>query len=233
MIYPRVIKDLLRFNYESDRFKEYNDLFYRFGLFRYFMLWRTLERQDDSVKFRLPWISFPAIKYLEKFLDRRMKVFEYGCGGSTLFFADRVGTVISAEHDRAWYEKLSGIIKNSDESSVKINFIPPAAGNGDNEIYFSGNELYSGLSFKEYVSLIDSFPENYFDVILIDGRARNGCFLHSISRLRKGGLIVWDNSERERYRDFFSSDNKGLKRLEFPGPTPFSRYFTQTTIFIK
>ena len=35
-----------------------------------------------------------------------MRVFEYGAGYSTLYFADRVETVVSIEHVEAWVETL-------------------------------------------------------------------------------------------------------------------------------
>lgn len=233
MKYPLIIRDILRFRYESGRFRDLNNQVSRFILFRYFPRWRKLERQSDSVKFRLPWISFPAIGYIERHLNRSMKVFEYGCGGSTLFFADRAGTVISTEHDEAWFGKLSAVLEKENSNSVTLRLVLPEKREGDGELYYSGNELYSGMSFSAYVRAIDEYPDDYFDLILIDGRARNGCFMHSIRKLRKGGLIVWDNSERSRYRDFFTSNPMGLRKLEFPGPTPFSRYFTLTTVFIK
>jgi len=54
---------------------------------------------------RIPWISYPAIKMLEKILKPEMRVFEWGVGGSTLFFSARVRQLVSIEHDLQWAEK--------------------------------------------------------------------------------------------------------------------------------
>ncbi len=35
-----------------------------------------------------------------------MRVFEYGAGYSTLYFADRVETIVSIEHAETWVETL-------------------------------------------------------------------------------------------------------------------------------
>jgi predicted O-methyltransferase YrrM len=35
-----------------------------------------------------------------------MRVFEYGSGGSTLFFGERAKVLVSVEHDREWYKVL-------------------------------------------------------------------------------------------------------------------------------
>jgi len=56
----------------------------------------------SSIKPR-PWLSDDAIAYLESILTPEMHVIEHGSGGSTLWFASRVVTVIAYEHDTDWY----------------------------------------------------------------------------------------------------------------------------------
>src|SRR5204862_2316387 len=56
---------------------------------------------------RIPWISYPAIKMLEKILKPEMRVFEWGVGGSTLFFLERERQLVSIEQDLQWEEKIS------------------------------------------------------------------------------------------------------------------------------
>mgnify|MGYP002282580474 CR=1 FL=1 len=41
------------------------------------------------------------------------------------------------------------------------------------------------------------------DLILVDGRARPECLFMSLDKLKSGGLMVLDNSERERYSIVF------------------------------
>src|SRR5215813_10406387 len=52
----------------------------------------------------IPWFSYAAIDFLETFVGPEMNVFEYGSGGSTVFFARRARQVVSVEDNPKWYE---------------------------------------------------------------------------------------------------------------------------------
>ena len=52
--------------------------------------WINLRSNKSPLIDKRPWISFGAILFLEKILKKDMQVYEYGSGGSTLFFAQRV-----------------------------------------------------------------------------------------------------------------------------------------------
>ena len=54
----------------------------------------------------LPWMTYPAIRFLEARLSRSMEVFEFGAGNSTLWWAERVDRIDSCEHDAKWYERI-------------------------------------------------------------------------------------------------------------------------------
>src|SRR4051812_39332685 len=73
--------------------------------FRYLPLWGR--RPADVEK---PWFSFGAIRYLENYLRPQHRVFEYGSGGSSFFFARRAGEVLSVENDPEWHRIVSGHI---------------------------------------------------------------------------------------------------------------------------
>ena len=55
----------------------------------------------------LPWITYPCIDLLNEHLKPSFRVFEFGCGSSTSYFAARVGEVVCVEHDAQWIPKLS------------------------------------------------------------------------------------------------------------------------------
>lgn len=233
MNYPELIKDILRFRDQIKIYKKYNNTFYNLSLCAFFNKWRFFRLQTDSLNFGIPWISFPAIKYIDKYLSKEMSVFEFGSGGSTLFFSERAREVISIEHDDQWYRKMCKTIENKGLKNIKLIMEIPTETIGLEDLYSSENEEYRNKSFKNYVSTLDSFPNNYFSLVLIDGRARQSCFKHSLDKIKKGGLIVFDNTERTRYRQVFNLANKNFIMMEFPGPTPFSKTFTITTIFLR
>ncbi|HEY4655003.1 MAG TPA: class I SAM-dependent methyltransferase, partial [Cyclobacteriaceae bacterium] len=80
--------------------------------------------------------------------------------------------------------------------------------------------------YHNYFSFITVFPNGHFDFIFIDGRARIECTLNAIPKLKKGGMLVLDNSDRDRYAPLF-------KVLEhWPRVTTTTGLF-DTTIWFK
>jgi hypothetical protein len=55
----------------------------------------------------LPWFTFGAIDFLNTYIRPYHTVFEYGCGGSTIFFAARAASIECVEHNRAWATSVS------------------------------------------------------------------------------------------------------------------------------
>src|SRR5262245_35793658 len=71
-----------------------------------------------------PWFSYAAIDFLDHFVQRGMTVFEYGSGGSTLFFARRAKTVYSVEDNLTWHELVSNRLKQKGLNNVTLKFCP-------------------------------------------------------------------------------------------------------------
>lgn len=210
-----------------------------FSLVKYFSEWRTYLAPDrNSVADKIPWMTFSAIDFLEKIAHLEMKVFEYGSGGSTLFWSSRVKDIISVEHDKPWFEKIKAELAR--EQTKNVNYILSESHDisdfGKKQIqiatdYISSDPNYTGKSFEAYVKTIDNFPDENFDVIVIDGRARPSCILHSLKKVKRGGYLVVDNSERKYYLAGF--DFSKWKSRNFFGPVPYSCDFSKTTIFQK
>jgi len=205
-------------------------------LIRYFPeWWNALSPQRNSLDDTLPWIAFSATNFLEKILDKEVLVFEFGSGGSTLFFAKKVKEVFSVEHDKEWFEKVSGVLKKSKVDNVEISLLQPTKdinritkSPANPDAYISGGERYKGMSFENYAKSIDKFPNDYFDIILIDGRARPSCFKHSVNKIKVGGHLILDNAERSHYsyiHDRMSND--GWQKYDFPGPFHISSIFPE------
>ncbi len=68
----------------------------RGNLFQYGWL-RALRdgRPIDANGQPLPWLTYPCIDFLRSLDLRDKSVFEWGCGHSTLFFAERANRVVS------------------------------------------------------------------------------------------------------------------------------------------
>ncbi len=73
----------------------------------------------SPIETELPWISLGAIKFLKKYLRNDMVIFEWGSGGSTLFFSKLVEKIVSFESHSNWYE----LVKMELERKKIINVI--------------------------------------------------------------------------------------------------------------
>lgn len=208
-------------------------------LIKQYGLWYKCLHNTDVFKNAIPWITFSAIDFLNRYLKGDMKVFEYGGGGSTLFFSSRVNELVTIEHNRDWSEALRKVMQDQTNVRWDGNFIEaedvaeisnPNPSNPSH--YVSEDVTFKNKSFKQYASFIDTYPDEYFDVVLVDGRARPSCLKHSLTKVKKNGLLILDNADRSYYLEYFHDklNNYKLELRDF-GPTPYVKWFTQTNIW--
>jgi len=158
----------------------------------------------------LPWITYPAIAFLAGRLHGGMSVFEYGCGASTLWWAQRVKDVTSVEHEREWYEK----VVSRAPANVIMTHVPLD---------------YGGA----YAAKIAEHAQR-FDIVVLDGRDRVACARNSLGSLKEDGVIIWDNSDREEYAEGFRFlHDQGFRKIEFVGYAPACIDRTETAIFYR
>jgi len=189
---------------------------------------------------KLPWLCFSAIDRIKKILHPNMTVFEYGSGASTLFWSSRVKAVISIEHDKVWYEKTGRDLAEAGVSNVTyiLSEAEPDStyqtkSYKDPGHYISDDHNFRGKNFESYVKQIDKFDDHYFDMIIIDGRARPSCIAHSLQKVKTNGFIIIDNTDRKYYLEPFQFNAGNWARWDFTGPVPYSRNFSKTTILQK
>ena len=94
----------------------------------------------------------------------------------------------------------------------------------------SREEEYEERQFEKYVKSIEAYADGTFDVVSIDGRARSSCVLQSYKKVRSGGLLLLDDSDREYYQGG-TEKLDDWKRFDFFGPRPFARRFGRTSIW--
>jgi hypothetical protein len=164
----------------------------------------------DNDGMPIPWITYPALRFLEKRVNRTMSVFEYGSGNSTLWWARRVKEVFSCEHDRVWFERIKEVIPT-------------------NVILYQIDLEYG----REYAKKISEYHQT-FDIIVIDGRDRVNCGKNCLSAIKEQGVIIWDDSDQECYEAGYQHLLKnGYKRIDFEGMAPVRVDRRCTAIFYK
>ena len=175
--------------------------------------WFRSNREKASVDANgnpIPWITYPAIEFLGKRINKQMSVFEFGCGNSTLWWASRVKEIISVEHDKRWYEKFAPIVPQN----VTINYVA----------------LEDGGAYAKKISAY----EKQFDIIIIDGRDRINCVVSALDSIKKEGVIIWDNSDRNKYqRGIKLLMDNGFRKIAFIGMGPVANLKSETGIFYR
>jgi len=182
-----------------------------------------------------PWITFPAMRWLRSYLRPSMAVFEWGAGGSTVFFARRVARVVSVEYDAVWGDAVAARLRAQGLGNVELRLLPPEPGE-DGELYRSSAPEFSGMSFRRYVQSVLDHADGTFDVILVDGRARLGCVMTALPKLKEDGVLILDNSERVDAAEACARlSGPGWTARHFTGPGPHSLWpvFWRTTVFSR
>lgn len=170
----------------------------------------TTESIIDKNGDPLPWVAYPFIHFIGPRLGKNMQIFEFGAGNSTLYYAGKVGMVTSVEHDNGWYET----IKNKMPANVKLFFC----------------DLQPNADYCRY-----ALSQNTgYDMIIVDGRDRVNCCLNSLGALKENGIVVLDDSEREKYAAaHIFMKQSGFKQIDFWGTAPAVDYLKCTTIFYR
>jgi|1048.fasta_scaffold01434_4 hypothetical protein len=231
---PYFFYQSLRFSSNVSRFRQHWSYYGRW--------WSSFSSSRNSVVDQQPWISFRAVDFLKEHLEREHTLFEYGGGGSTLFFLNRVAKVVTVEHDEEWFRILSrkigemgithweGIFQAGEP--VEVDRLLDPANPAD---YVSSSVGQSALSYEKYAKAISRDLSELFDWVLVDGRARPSCMVASYPHLRVGGYLILDNMEREHYQRAFAQHLRAKFDPVLVGrlPSPYHPDFTETQIWRK
>ena len=147
----------------------------------------------------LPWYTYPCISFLEGRVRPEMRVFEYGSGQSTRWWAGRVAHVDAVEDDEAWMARVSQDLP----ANVDLRFAQ------------SGGDAYAG-------SVLERGAD--FDVVVIDGSDRDACAHACLGALDGRGVVIWDNTQKPGvFADGLGAlEAAGFRRLDFFGLGPLN-----------
>lgn len=207
-----VASQILQYNLDYNRFNVYGELLfgdtglYDDGWFESFESKQSTKTSGELV----PWMTYPAIDFLTPRVKKEFSVFEYGCGAGTIWWSKRVGKVTACEHTSHWATHVRGVAPEN------VTIIHVDLSKGDN-----------------YARQVEITNENYH-VIVIDSRDRINCAKSAVKSLTGDGVIIWDDSQRERDdegKEFILS--QGFRKLEFKGMGPIVKDKNETTIFYR
>lgn len=177
------------------------------GWLKSFLNQKPLNQNEQPI----PWVTFSFIEFIKERLSKNMSMLEYGSGNSTLFYAKLCKEVTAIEHDKEWIDILNkDLPKNAEIIHISLQ-----------------NEK------KSYCEAASTLQKQY-DIIIIDGRHRNNCIQASFSYLKPEGVLILDDTEREKYQEgILFMENKGFKKIDFWGLAPGMFYNKCTTVFYR
>jgi FkbM family methyltransferase len=157
----------------------------------------------------IPWLTYPAIEYLNSLDFSQCSIFEFGSGYSTLFWMKRAKEIVSVEHDKEWYEKIKPMIDSNVSYLLKQNEF-------------------------DYVNTLTNFNRK-FDVYVIDGRWRAKCIQKVLEHIKSfgGDMLIFDNSDWYPQTLLHLRNKLNWIEVDFNGFGPINDYTWTTSIFIN
>lgn len=180
-----------------------------------------------------PWFSFPSIDYLAELSSPDMRVLEFGCGYSTIWWARRVSHVTSVERSTHWIAEVRHALSKHAMANVELISFAGFKGATEEEIKAGYDPIQLEPTIQRYVQA--GLRKNVlYDVIVVDDVFRNEAAAAAIAQLKPGGMLILDDSERERYKPTFDLFNRmGWSFASFYGAAPYHFHEKQTTIWHK
>ena len=173
-----------------------------FGWRRSFEERRSVDAHGEPI----PWYSYPAIEFLRTLDLNGKRVFEFGSGNSSVFWARKADSVLAVENDGAW----AAIVQSFAVPNLRV------IEETDRDRYVSTPEREGGG----------------FDVVVVDGRYRRRCAAAAARVVKAGGFIVFDNADW--YPDACSDLRaQGWVQIDFSGFGPVNSYCWTTAVFLR
>lgn len=154
----------------------------------------------------IPWYTYPAIEFLRSLDLASSRVFEYGCGNSSIFWASRAKEVFAVENDVQW------------ANTVRALAVPHLT-------------ILEATDKRPYVDAPLAVGGE-FDIVIVDGRHRRACAAVACRIVSERGMIIFDNADW--YPDACADIRAlGWFQIDFSGLGPINPYAWTTAAFVK
>lgn len=134
----------------------------------------SLYRRITGLQNGALWIPRNAQAEIQKHIKPDWRVLEFGSGLSTIWWAMRVASVISIEHNRKWYFEIQQKLEARGRKNVDFRF----------------------CDLEGYEAAVSDMQPGSVDFIVVDGVKRLECMYEAIRLVKKdGGFVYLDNSD--------------------------------------
>jgi predicted O-methyltransferase YrrM len=166
------------------------------GWLRYPAAWWRARRGKTPER---PWIVPAAIGWLRRRIRKDWAVLELGSGRSTVWFARRAGSVLSFEDNEFWAGHTRDRLDEVGLDNVDLRVGP----------------------IEEFSGSVAALPDDAFDLVVMDFLeaptvTRVDVLKPAMKKVRPGGLLLLDDSDRPGYREAFEL-LKGWRFRKFVG----------------
>lgn len=196
----------------------------------------------------IPWLTFPAIAFLDRLPLQGKTVLEVGAGSSTIYWAQRGMTGCTIEANEDWAVQIRRELNDVGQSEtigvMSVSSVVRAKSTGT---HLTTRELEAIRSLErldpdhclesylldDFVALLLESLDNC-DLLVIDGVLRNLTAVLAASR-RPSRLkwIIFDNSDREMYTfGRVALSEAGWLEIPFVGLSPGNAGHSTTSIFL-
>jgi predicted O-methyltransferase YrrM len=153
------------------------------GWLRYPAAWWRARRGKTPER---PWIVPSSIGWLRRRIRSDWAILELGSGRSTVWFARRAGRVLSFEENEYWYPRTRARLEELGLSNVDLRL----------------------RDVEEFPREVEGVPEGSFDLVVVDFLeaptvTRIDCLRPAMKRVRPGGYLLLDDSDRPGYAPAF------------------------------
>lgn len=215
-----------------------NSLIHLFKLFKYelehvrnrstnFSLWLHLNLwfkdrilRKNTMESAFPWINYSTIQFMHHIVCKDTKVLEFGAGGSSLFFLERKTNLTSIEHEFEWINEVQK--RASKEQLMRWS-----------HHLISSNKPNSRVPLvSDYLYPLKNIVDSSIDLVVVDGRHRVESIRRAMTKVKSGGFLILDNSDRPEYAEAFEI-LLDWTLLETWSITNFSEFVTPAAIWTK
>jgi predicted O-methyltransferase YrrM len=153
------------------------------GWLRYPAAWWRARRGSTPER---PWIVPAAIGFLRRRMRSDWSVLELGAGRSTPWFARRAGRVISFEDNEFWHGWVAEQLEAAGLDNVDLRL----------------------RSVEDFAGEVDGLDAEAFDLVVMDflespSVSRIDVLRPAMKRVRPGGYLLLDDSDRPGYAEAF------------------------------
>jgi predicted O-methyltransferase YrrM len=128
-----------------------------------------------------PWLTPTAIALLDSLLRREDTGVEFGSGRSTIWFAARVSSLTSVEHDEQWYQAVAARLAERGVGNVDYILAPE-------------DQPQERGADSRYARAALAFADGTLDFALVDGNYREHTAKLILPKVRPGGMLIVDNA---------------------------------------